>query len=250
MDRSERKIKQTVSHNAETADRDRVKNKETSDYTRKYATPLARSSFTFGNLFAVKIIGAEERKVKRVFRVEESAALSGNKHIPDLDKKRADIWLMQLRVQFPSGQPPYGSIKNSICERVCQDRGRQREIPDTYGKHAAPLARSSSVFGEFKKAESGSVQGATVNRRLVEPTNSASMDILYTSLGIVKKRLHLKKTRNENRKGEWLFLALLPIPQVPCQKMLYTATAGTVKENLPVILRRRISALQFPTPIY
>ena len=64
MDRSERKIKQTVSHNAETADRDRVKNKETSDYTRKYVTPLARSSFTFGNLFAVKIIGAEERKVK------------------------------------------------------------------------------------------------------------------------------------------------------------------------------------------
>ena len=93
MDRSERIIKQTVSHNAETADRDRVKNKETSDYTRKYAAPLARSSFTFGNLFA------------------ESAALSGNKHIPDLDKKRADIWLMQLRVQFPSGQPPYGSIK-------------------------------------------------------------------------------------------------------------------------------------------
>ena len=147
----ERKIKQTVSHNAETAGRDRVKNKETSDYTRKYVTPLARSS---------------------------------------------------------------------------------------------------SVFGDFKKAESGSVQGATVNRRLVEPTNSASMDILYTSLGIVKKRLYLKKTRNENRKGEWLFLALLPIPQVPCQKMLYTATAGTVKENLPVILRRRISALQLPTPIY
>ena len=140
--------------------------------------------------------------------------------------------------------------KYNICERWCQDRGRQREIPDTYGKHAAPLARSSSVFGDFKKAESGPVQGATVNRRLVEPTNSASMDILYTSLGIVKKRLHLKKTRNENRKGEWLFLALLPIPQVPCQKMLYTATAGTVKENLPVILRRRISALQLPTPIY
>ena len=61
MERLERKIKQTVSHNAETADRDRVKNKETSDYTRKYAARLARSSFTFGNLFAVKIIGAEER---------------------------------------------------------------------------------------------------------------------------------------------------------------------------------------------
>ena len=131
------------------------------------------------------------------------------------------------------------------------DRDRvKKETSDYTRKYAAPLARSSSVFGEFKKAESGSVQGATVNRRLVEPTNSASMDILYTSLGIVKKRLYLKKTRNENRKGEWLFLALLPIPQVPCQKMLYTATAGTVKENLPVILRRRISALQLPTPIY
>ena len=59
MERLERKIKQTVSHNAETADRDRVK-KETSDYTRKYVTPLARTSFTFGNLFAVKIIGVEE----------------------------------------------------------------------------------------------------------------------------------------------------------------------------------------------
>ncbi len=54
--------KQTVSHNAETADRDRVKNKETSNYTRKYAARLARSSFPFGNLFAVKIIGVEERK--------------------------------------------------------------------------------------------------------------------------------------------------------------------------------------------
>ena len=92
MDRSERKIKQTVSHNAETADRDRVKNKETSDYTRKYVTPLARSS---------------------------------------------------------------------------------------------------SVFGDFKKTESGPVQGATVNRRLVEPTNSASVDTIHSNLGIVKKILRL-----------------------------------------------------------
>ena len=62
MDRSERKIKQTVSHNAETADRDRVKNKETSNYTRKNAARVARTSLTFANLFAVKIIGVEERK--------------------------------------------------------------------------------------------------------------------------------------------------------------------------------------------
>ena len=82
--------------------------------------------------------------------------------------------------------------KYNICERGCQDRGRQREIPDTYGKHAAPLARSSSVFGgDFKKAESGPVQGATVNRRLVEPTNSASVDTIHSNLGIVKKVLRL-----------------------------------------------------------
>ena len=79
----------------------------------------------------------------------------------------------------------------NICERVCQDRGRQKEIPDTYGKHAAPLARSSSVFGDFKKAESGPVQGATVNRRLVEPTNSASVDTIHSNLGMVKKILWL-----------------------------------------------------------
>ena len=66
-----------------------------------------------------------------------------------------------------------------------------KEIPDTYGKHAAPLARSSSVFEEFKKAESGPVQGATVNRRLVEPTNSASVDTIHSNLGIVKKILWL-----------------------------------------------------------
>lgn len=128
MDRSERKIKQTVSHNAETADRDRVK-KETSDYTRKYATPLARSSFTFGNLFAVKIIGVEEN-FSREFSAEESAALSGNKHIPDLDKKRADIWLMQLRVQFPSRQPPYGSIRNiTYAKEGVKIAGGKRKSP-------------------------------------------------------------------------------------------------------------------------
>lgn len=139
MDRSERKIKQTVSHNAETADRDRVKNKETSNYTRKYAAPLARSSFTFGNLFAVKIIGAEERKVKRVFRGEESAALSGNKHIPDLDKKRADIWLMQLRVQFPSRQPPYGSIRNiTYAKEGVKIAGGKRKSP-THTASTQPL---------------------------------------------------------------------------------------------------------------
>ena len=30
----------------------------------------------------------------------------------DTNKNRANSWLMQLRVQFPSGQPPYGSIGN------------------------------------------------------------------------------------------------------------------------------------------
>lgn len=191
MDRSERKIKQTVSHNAETADRDRVKNKETSDYTRKYAARLARSSFTFGNLFAVKIIGVEEN-FSREFSAEESAALSGNKHIPDLDKKKSRYMVDAAQGTIPVTPTTVWLYKKyNICERGCQDRGRQKEIPDTYGKHAAPLARSSSVFGDFKKAESGSVQGATVNRRLVEPTNSASVDTIHSNLGIVKKILRL-----------------------------------------------------------
>ncbi len=107
---------------------------------------------------------------------------------------------MQLRVQFPSRQPPYGSIKNITYAKegvkIAGGKGNPRHI------RQARSPFGPTVFGNFKKAESGPVQGATVNRRLVEPTNAASMDILYTSLGIVKKRLHLKKTRNENRKGE------------------------------------------------
>ena len=164
MDRSERIIKQTVSHNAETADRDRVKNKETSDYTRKYATPLARSSFTFGNLFAVKIIGAEERKVKRVFRREESAALSGNKHIPDLDKKRADIWLMQLRVQFPSRQPPDGSIKNI-----------------TYAKEGVKIA------------------GGKGNPRHIRQARSPFGPILFRIRGFQKSRIRIRSRRDRKQ---------------------------------------------------
>ena len=77
-------------------------------------------------------------------------------------------------------------------KRVSRSRAA-KEIPDTYGKHAAPLARSSSVFGNFKKAESGSVQGATVSRRLVEPTNSASMDIFIHQLGNSQEKTSLKK---------------------------------------------------------
>ena len=139
MDRSERKIKQTVSHNAETADRDRVKNKETSDYTRKYAARLARSSFTFGNLFAVKIIGVEERKSQESLPWGRKRSVIGNKHIPDLDKKRADIWLMQLRVQFPSGQPPYGSIRNiTYAKEGVKIAGGKRKSP-THTASTQPL---------------------------------------------------------------------------------------------------------------
>ena len=66
MDRSERKIKQTVSHNAETADRDRVK-KETSDYTRKYATPLGPILFHIRESLEVEIISIEERTFQESF---------------------------------------------------------------------------------------------------------------------------------------------------------------------------------------
>lgn len=139
MDRSERKIKQTVSHNAETAERDGVKNKETSDYTRKYVTPLARSSFTFGNLFAVKIIGAEERKSQESLPWGRKRSVIGNKQIPDLDKQRADIWLMQLRVQFPSRQPPYGSIRNiTYAKESVKIAGGKRKSP-THTASTQPL---------------------------------------------------------------------------------------------------------------
>ena len=67
MDRSERKIKQTVSHNAETADRDRVKNKETSNYTRKYATPLGPILFHIRESLEVEIISIEERTFQESF---------------------------------------------------------------------------------------------------------------------------------------------------------------------------------------
>ena len=190
MDRSEQKIKQTVSHNAETAERNRVK-KETSDYTRKYATPLARSSSTFGNLFAVKIIGVEERICQEDFPRKKA------QRYPETSTYRTWIKKSRYMVDAAQGTIPVRPTtvwlykKYNICERGCQDRGRQKEIPDTYGKHAAPLARSSSVFGDFKKAESGPVQGATVNRRLVEPTNSASVDTIHSNLGIVKKILRL-----------------------------------------------------------
>ena len=89
-------------------------------------------------LFAVKIIGVEEN-FSREFSAEESAALSGNKHIPDLDKKRADIWLMQLRVQFPSGQPPYGSIRNiTYAKEGVKIAGGKRKSP-THTASTQPL---------------------------------------------------------------------------------------------------------------
>ena len=76
-------------------------------------------------------------------------------------------------------------------ETAERDRVKNKETSDYTRKYATPLARSSSVFGDFKKAESGPVQGATVNRRLVEPTNSASVDTIHSNLGIVKKILRL-----------------------------------------------------------
>ena len=128
---------------------------------------------------------------------------------------------MQLRVQFPSGQLPYGSIRNiTYAKEGVKIAGGKRKSP-THTASTQPLWPDPLPYSGIKKAESGPVQGATVNRRLVEPTYSASVDTIHSNLGIVKKRLHLKKTRNENRKGEGLFLALLPIPQVPCQKKYY-----------------------------
>ena len=69
--------------------------------------------------------------------------------------------------------------------------GGKRKSP-THTASTQPLWPDPLQYsGGFKKAESGPVQGATVNRRLVEPTNSASVDTIYSNLGIVKKILWL-----------------------------------------------------------
>lgn len=98
---------------------------------------------------------------------------------------------MQLRVQFPSGQPPYGSIKNITYAKegvkIAGGKGNPRHIRQA----RSPVGPILFRIREFKKAESGSVQGATVNRRLVEPTNSASVDTIHSNLGIIKKILRL-----------------------------------------------------------
>ena len=83
------------------------------------------------------------------------------------------------------------------------------------------------------EAESGPVQGAAVSGWLVEPTNSASTNsILFVSRSSQEMFHSIKeKTRNENCKGEWPFLTLLPMPQVPCLTALYTSRTGAVKEK-------------------
>lgn len=114
-------------------------------------------------LFAVKIIGVEEN-FSREFSAEESAALSGNKQIPDLDKKRADIWLMQLRVQFPSRQPPYGSIKNI-----------------TYAKEGVKIA------------------GGKGNPRHIRQARSPFGSILFRIRGFQKSRIRTRSRRDRKQ---------------------------------------------------
>lgn len=168
MDRSERKIKQTVSHNAETADRDRVKNKETSDYTRKYVNPFGPILFHIRKPLCSQNYRCWRENLSREFSAEESAALSGNKHIPDLDKKRADIWLMQLRVQFPSGQPPYGSIKNI-----------------TYAKEGVKIA------------------GGKGNPRHIRQARSPFGSILFRIRGFQKSRIRIRSRRDCKQTARW-----------------------------------------------
>ena len=110
----------------------------------------------------------KKEKVKRVFSGEESAALSGNKHIPDLDKKRADIWLMQLRVQFPSGQPPYGSIKKI-----------------TYAKEGVKIA------------------GGKRNPRHIRQARSPFGSILFRIRGFQKSRIRIRSRRDCKQTARW-----------------------------------------------
>ena len=165
---------------------------------RMYLLHYAKVRNSFGPiLFHIRksleaeIISIEERTFQENFPRKKA------QRYPETSTYRTWIKKSRYMVDAAQGTIPVRPTtvwlykKYNICERGCQDRGRQKEIPDTYGKHAAPLARSSSVFRDFKKAESGPVQGATVNRRLVEPTNSASVDTIHSNLGIVKKILWL-----------------------------------------------------------
>ena len=70
----------------------------------------------------------------------------------DTNKNRANTWLMQLRVQFPSGQPPYGSIGNIA-----------------YAKDGVKITgkKLSELGGVIQKASSGraSVEVSGINNR-------------------------------------------------------------------------------------
>lgn len=70
----------------------------------------------------------------------------------DTNKNRANTWLMQLRVQFPSGQPPYGSIGNIA-----------------YSKDGVKITgkKLSELGGVIQKASSGraSVEVSGINNR-------------------------------------------------------------------------------------
>lgn len=70
----------------------------------------------------------------------------------DTNKNRANTWLMQLRVQFPSGQPPYGSIGNIA-----------------YAKDGVKITgkKLSELGGMIQKASSGkaSVEVSGINNR-------------------------------------------------------------------------------------
>ena len=70
----------------------------------------------------------------------------------DTNKNRANTWLMQLRVQFPSGQPPYGSIGNiAYAEDGVKITGK----------------KLSELGGVIQKASSGkaSVEVSGINNR-------------------------------------------------------------------------------------
>ena len=88
-------------------------------------------------LFAVKIIGVEEN-FSRDFSAEESAALS--------ETSTYRTWIKKSRYMVDAAQ---GTIpvrpttvwlykKYNICERGCQDRGRQRKSP-THTASTQPL---------------------------------------------------------------------------------------------------------------
>lgn len=83
----------------------------------------------------------------------------------DTNKNRANSWLMQLRVQFPSGQPPYGSIGNiAYAEDGVKITGKK--LSELGGVIQKASSGKASVEVENRNADNGNAASDNENRNV------------------------------------------------------------------------------------